>query len=38
MNLNPIKAKNMTELQLGTARVLFSYKTPVAIENELGFF
>jgi len=29
MNLNPIKA-NMTELEIDGARILFSYRTPVA--------
>jgi len=29
MKLNPIKS-NMTELELGNIKVLFSYKTPVA--------
>ncbi len=29
MNLNPI-ASNMTEVDLGIYRILFSYKTPVA--------
>lgn len=33
MNLNPIKA-NMTEIDLGNGRrVLFSYKTPVAMRE-----
>lgn len=32
MNLNPIKA-NMTEIELGGMRVLFSYKTAVAFED-----
>lgn len=30
MNLTPIKA-NMTELELNGMKVLFSYKTPVAV-------
>lgn len=30
MNLNPIKA-NMTELEIKGMKVLFSYKTPVAV-------
>lgn len=30
MNLNPIRA-NMTEVDLGNVRVLFSYKTAVAV-------
>ncbi len=30
MNLNPIKA-NMTELEYGGLKILFSYKTPVAM-------
>jgi hypothetical protein len=30
MNLNPIRT-NMTELELDGMRVLFSYKTPVAV-------
>jgi len=30
MNLNPIRA-NMTEVDTGRYRVLFSYKTPVAV-------
>lgn len=29
MNLKPI-ASNMTEIQIGSKRILFSYKTPVA--------
>jgi hypothetical protein len=32
MNLNPIKA-NMTELVLNDYRILFSYKTPVAMQD-----
>ena len=30
MNLNPIKA-NMNEIIVGEKRILFSYKTPVAV-------
>ena len=29
MNLNPIRS-NMTELEIGNKKILFSYKTPVA--------
>lgn len=32
MRLTPIKA-NMTELEIGNKRVLFSYKTPVAYQE-----
>jgi hypothetical protein len=35
MNLKPIKA-NMTELTVGDNRILFSYKTPVAVRNRFG--
>lgn len=36
MNLKPIRA-NMTEVDLGRYRVLFSYKTPVALfDRELN--
>jgi hypothetical protein len=35
MNLNPIKA-NMTELETGNHRILFSYKTPVAVLHADG--
>lgn len=38
MNLNPIRA-NMTELELGGTRVLFSYRTPVAARIDgIGVF
>jgi hypothetical protein len=37
MNLTPIRA-NMTELDLGNVRILFSYRTPVAcIEGGIAF-
>ncbi len=35
MNLKPI-ASNMTEIEVGNKRVLFSYKTPVAFIDEFG--
>lgn len=35
MNLNPIKT-NMTEMTIGDNKILFSYKTPVAIQNRFG--
>jgi hypothetical protein len=36
MNLTPLQA-NMTQLDLGAMRVLFSYRTPVAcFSNEAG--
>lgn len=35
LKLSPI-GSNMTELQIGDLTVLFSYKTPVAYENENG--
>jgi hypothetical protein len=34
MNLTPIKA-NMTEVDFGDVTVLFSYKTPVALRNNM---
>jgi hypothetical protein len=33
MNLNPL-ASNMTELELADWRILFSYRTPVAAQNQ----
>ena len=37
MKLTPIRA-NMTELELSNGvRVLFSYQTPVAIQNDSGY-
>lgn len=35
MNLNSIKT-NMTEMTIGDNKILFSYKTPVAIQNRFG--
>jgi len=35
MKLTPIQ-ENMTEVEMGTGKVLFSYKTPVAYINGLG--
>jgi hypothetical protein len=37
MKLKPLKA-NMTELEIGTITILFSYKTPVAYHDGQKFY
>ena len=37
MKLKPL-ASNMTELELGSYKILFSYETPVAYQNHLGMY
>lgn len=37
MKLRPLAA-NMNEVEIGDTLVLFSYKTPVAVRLDIGFF